>query len=117
MSKPRKLALQTLEDRSTPTSAQLVALDFDPSRSASGDFNGDGFSDFVTSTKAGEVTKLTVFYGGDTSKTETVTDIFESTYLGGARVAAGDLDGDVRRRSPSRPTSAAADASSCSRIR
>lgn len=94
MSKSRSLNLQTLEDRTTPTSAQLTALDFDPSRSAAGDFNGDGFSDFVTSTKAGEVTKLTIFYGGIPDKTETVTGIFESSYLGGARVAAGDLDGD-----------------------
>lgn len=95
MSHKRALSLQPLEDRCTP-SASLVALDFDPSRSASGDFNGDGFSDFVASTKAGEVTKLTVFYGGIPDKTETVTGVFESTYLGGARVAAGDLDGDGR---------------------
>ena len=93
MSKSRPLNLHPLEDRSTP-SASLVALDFDPSRSASGDINGDGFADFVTGTKSGEVTKLTVFYGGIPDKTDTVTDIFENTYLGGARVAAGDLDGD-----------------------
>lgn len=94
MAHSRSLKLQQLEDRLTPTSAQLVALDFDPSRSASGDFNGDGFIDFVTSTKASEPTKLTIFYGGIADKTDTVTDVFESTYLGGARVAAGDLDGD-----------------------
>jgi FG-GAP-like repeat/FG-GAP repeat len=94
VSKSRPLNLQPLEDRVTPTSAQLVALDFDPSRSASGDFNGDGFIDFVTSTKAGEPTKLTVFYSGIPDKSEIVTGVFESTYLGGARVAAGDFDGD-----------------------
>lgn len=93
MSKSRPLNLQALEDRVTPD-ARLVALDFDPSRSATGDFNGDGFPDFVTSTKAGEVRKLTIFYGGIADKTETVTDVFEASYLGGARVAAGDLDGD-----------------------
>jgi hypothetical protein len=93
MTRTPPLAVQTLEDRSTP-SASLVALDFDPSLSASGDFNGDGFVDFATVTKAGETTKLTIFYSGVPDRLESTTAIFESSFLGGARVAAGDLDGD-----------------------
>jgi hypothetical protein len=97
MAKFRKLSLDALEDRHTPSGTtgpvSLYAVDFDPSRSAAGDFNGDGNQDFVTATKAGEPVKLTVFYGGIPDKTETVA-VFEQTYTGGARVTAGDLNGD-----------------------
>ncbi|QEL15757.1 FG-GAP and VCBS repeat-containing protein [Limnoglobus roseus] len=99
MPKPRKsapLALQPLEDRTTPASAGLQALDIDPSRSATADVNGDGFNDFITVTKAGQVVTVNVVYANLEGVTATTSKVFESTYTGGARVAAGDLDGDGR---------------------
>lgn len=92
MKRAQSLAIDRLEDRQTPSSS-IMAIDYDPSRVGFGDIDGDGVSDVVNVSKAGQITQLTVQYGG-TDKTETISDIFEPTYLGGAKVAVGDLDGD-----------------------
>ncbi|MBX7104151.1 MAG: FG-GAP-like repeat-containing protein [Gemmataceae bacterium] len=60
---------------------------------AAGDVNGDGKADIITGADAGGGPHVRVFSGADNS---IIREFFaySASFLGGVRVAAGDLDGD-----------------------
>ncbi len=60
---------------------------------ATGDVNGDGFTDVICATGAGTTARVKVFSGKDGSLLASFTP-FVSSYTGGLTVAVGDLDGD-----------------------
>jgi hypothetical protein len=60
---------------------------------ASGDINGDGFDDIITGPGAGGGPNVEVFSGTDGAELHSF-DAFASTFLGGVRVATGDVNGD-----------------------
>ena len=64
-------------------------------RVATGDVNGDGIEDIVTSTGVGGGPRVRVFSGVDGS---VLSDqfVYESTFRGGVFVAVGDVNGDGR---------------------
>jgi protocatechuate 3,4-dioxygenase beta subunit len=64
-------------------------------RVATGDVNGDGIEDIVTSTGPGGGPRVRVF-SGDDGRAILDTFVFESTFRGGVFVATGDVNGDGR---------------------
>lgn len=62
---------------------------------ASGDVNNDGFKDIITGADAGGGPHVRVF-SGKTGKIVTEFFAYSASFLGGVRVAAGDIDGDGR---------------------
>jgi hypothetical protein len=62
-------------------------------RVATGDVNGDGFTDVVCATAAGTTGRVRVFSGADGSMLANRV-AFGHGYTGGISVAVGDLDGD-----------------------
>lgn len=64
-------------------------------RVATGDVNGDGIEDIVTSTGPGGGPRVRVF-SGDDGRALLDTFVFESTFRGGVFVATGDVNGDGR---------------------
>ena len=64
-------------------------------RVAAGDVTGDGLADIITTTAPGIPTIFSVYSGADDSLVTTGVP-FSTTYIGGANVAAADLDGDGR---------------------
>ncbi len=85
---PRKLALESLEDRVVPvfTGGVFTAI---------GDVNGDGFLDLITGPGAGGGPHVKVFSGADGQLLRTFF-AFDPSFSGGVNVAAGDLNGDGR---------------------
>src|SRR5206468_2080977 len=62
-------------------------------RVAVGDINGDGTADIITGAGTGGGAHVRVFNGKD--NTELLSFIaFDTSYIGGIYVAAGDIDGD-----------------------
>jgi protocatechuate 3,4-dioxygenase beta subunit len=64
-------------------------------RVATGDVNGDGIEDVVTSTGVGGGPRVRVFSGVD-GRVLSDQFVYESTFRGGVFVAAGDVNGDGR---------------------
>ena len=64
-------------------------------RVASGDFNGDGVTDFAVATGAGSVSMVAIINGRDGSFLVSPTVLWAG-YTGGFYLAAGDIDGDGR---------------------
>jgi protocatechuate 3,4-dioxygenase beta subunit len=64
-------------------------------RTATGDINGDGIEDIVTSTGPGGGPRIRAF-SGDDGRAIVDTFVFESTFRGGVFVATGDVNGDGR---------------------
>ncbi len=60
---------------------------------AAGDVNGDGFADIVVGTDAGGGPAVKVFSGRDGTQLASYF-AYEPTFLGGVRVAVGDVNGD-----------------------
>jgi len=60
---------------------------------ATGDVNNDGYDDIVTGTGAGGAAQVSVFSGKDFSQVMSFF-AYETSFRGGVRVAAGDLNGD-----------------------
>jgi hypothetical protein len=60
---------------------------------ATGDVNGDGFSDIIVGADAGGGPQVSVFSGKDGSVVFSFF-AFDPNFLGGVRVAAGDVNGD-----------------------
>lgn len=61
----------------------------------SGDVNGDGFADIITGAGSGAGSHVKVFDGQTGSELQSFF-AYPTTFSGGVRVAAGDLDGDGR---------------------
>ncbi|MFN8392795.1 MAG: FG-GAP-like repeat-containing protein [Bdellovibrionota bacterium] len=60
---------------------------------AAGDTNNDGFSDIIVAPKAGGQPRVSIFSGTDLTTLESFYP-YDSSFLGGVNVAAGDVDGD-----------------------
>lgn len=60
---------------------------------ATGDIDGDGYDDVITGPGAGSGPTVRAFSGADGSLTESFF-AYESTFTGGVRVAAADVNGD-----------------------
>lgn len=73
---------------------------------AAGDVNGDGRADVITGAGAGGNGHVRVFSGADGAGLLSFF-AYDSGFLGGVRVAAGDLNGDGRAEIISSPDSAA----------
>src|SRR5438876_3807252 len=82
-----RLAAELLENRINP--APFIG----GARVAVGDINGDGTADIITGAGTGGGAHVRVFNGKD--NTELLSFIaFDTSYIGGIYVAAGDIDGD-----------------------
>ncbi|MFZ1699722.1 MAG: FG-GAP-like repeat-containing protein [Pyrinomonadaceae bacterium] len=60
----------------------------------SGDFNRDGFADIITGTGPGGGPHVKVFDGTNVNRELASFFAFDPTFLGGVRVAGGDVNGD-----------------------
>ncbi|MFO0935369.1 MAG: FG-GAP-like repeat-containing protein [Gemmataceae bacterium] len=63
-------------------------------RTASGDFNDDGFADLVVATGPGSASAVKILDGQDQNKVLFEVAPFEASFTGGVFVAVGDLNGD-----------------------
>jgi hypothetical protein len=60
---------------------------------ASGDINGDGFSDIIIGADAGGGPEVIIFSGKDNSVLQALF-AYDPNFMGGVRVASGDVNGD-----------------------
>ena len=63
---------------------------------AAGDFNGDGKADLAVGSDEGGAPRVRVFSAGNVGTPIADFYVYESTFRGGVRVAAGDVNGDGR---------------------
>ena len=63
---------------------------------AAGDFNGDGKADLAVGADEGGAPRVRVFSAGNVGTPIADFYVYESTFRGGVRVAAGDVNGDGR---------------------